>query len=133
MRFLLDTSTCVFVLRGHAGTTERLRATAGPDIAVSVMSVAELWVGVRKSRESEVREVGLQRFLAPLTILPFDAAAADRYVEARCALEAEGRPIGERDLIIAATALSHGLPVVTNNTRAFGRVPGLRVEDWSRP
>jgi tRNA(fMet)-specific endonuclease VapC len=132
MKYLLDTSTCVFVLRGHAGTTERLSAAAGPDVAVSVMSVAELWVGVRKSREPEVRRIGLQGFLAPLRLLPFDAPAAERYVEARCALEAEGRPIGERDLIIAATALSRGLTVVTNNTREFGRVPGLRVEDWSQ-
>ena len=51
---------------------------------------------------------------------------------ARCALEATGRPIGERDLIIAATALSHGLTIVSSNTREFGRVPGLSVEDWSR-
>ena len=132
MRFLLDTSICVFALRGHAGTAVRLGRVAGADIAVSVITVAELRVGVRKSREAEVRQLALTAFLAPFPVLPFDAAAVDRYVGARCALEGEGRPIGERDLIIAATALAHELTVVTNNTREFGRVPGLRVEDWSR-
>lgn len=132
MRYLLDTSTCVFALRGHAGTAGRLSAVPRTDMAVSVMTVAELQVGVRKSREAEVRRLGLDAFLGPLRILPFDAPAVDRYVEARCALEAAGRPIGERDLIIAATALAHDLTVVTNNTREFRRVPGLRVEDWSR-
>jgi len=132
LRFLLDTSMCVFALRGHAGTAVRLGRVAGADIAVSVITVAELWVGVRKSREAEVRGMALAAFLAPFPVLPFDARAADHYVETRCALEAAGQPIGERDLIIAATALSHGLTVATNNIREFGRVPGLRVEDWSR-
>jgi tRNA(fMet)-specific endonuclease VapC len=131
VKFLLDTSICVFALRGHAGTVERLSLVAGADLAVSVMTAAELWVGVRKSREPEVRRVGVAAFLAPFSVLPFDVPAAERYVEARCALEAAGRPIGERDLIIAATALAHGLTVVTNNTREFGRVPGLAVDDWS--
>jgi tRNA(fMet)-specific endonuclease VapC len=79
-----------------------------------------------------MRRMALDAFLAPFHLLPFDARAAERYVEARCALEAAGRPIGERDLIIAATALSHGLTIVSSNTREFGRVPGLSVEDWSR-
>jgi tRNA(fMet)-specific endonuclease VapC len=132
LTYLLDTSTCVFALRGHAGTAGRLSAVPRADIAVSVMTVAELQVGVRKSRVTEVLRIELDAFLAPIRILPFDAPAADHYVEARCALEAAGRPIGERDLIIAATALAHDLTVVTNNTREFRRVPGLRVEDWSR-
>ena len=82
--------------------------------------------------ESEVRRIGLETFLAPFQVLPFDVEAASRYVDARLALEQAGRPIGERDLVIAATALAHDLTVITNNTREFGRVPGLRVEDWSR-
>jgi tRNA(fMet)-specific endonuclease VapC len=96
------------------------------------MTVAELWVGVRKSRQAGVRRIGLEAFLAPLQSLAFDASAADCYVETRLALERAGHPIGERDLIIAATALAHGLTAVTANTSEFGRVPGLAVEDWSR-
>ena len=49
----------------------------------------------------------------------------------RVRLEREGKPIGAMDMMIAAHALSLDLTVVTNNTKEFSRVPGLRVEDWS--
>lgn len=95
------------------------------------MTVAELWFGALKSADAARGRAVVDAFLAPFTWLPFDDAAAERYAAARYHLEARGTPIGERDLIIAATALPHGLTVITRNTREFARVPGLPVEDWS--
>jgi tRNA(fMet)-specific endonuclease VapC len=69
-------------------------------------------------------------FLKPFEVLPFAGEAAEEYAEIRLQLERVGRPIGERDLLIAATAKSRRLTVVTHNVREFARVPGLNVEDW---
>lgn len=72
----------------------------------------------------------LERFLIPLAILPFDDLAAEKYGKIRTALESKGTPIGPMDLMIAAHALSLGLPLVTNNVQEFERVDALKVENW---
>ena len=131
MTYLLDTNTCIAAMRKQqAALTAVLRTDPG-ELAVAVMTVAELWFGARKSEDPARGRAIADAFLAPFAWLPFDAEAAERYASTRFALQARGTPIGERDLIIAATALAHGLTVVTNNTREFARVPGLAVEDWS--
>lgn len=130
MRYLLDTSVCVHALRAHEPTLRRL-AALGPDaVALSAMTVAELRYGALKSRAPEAASARLDQFLAVPEILAFDAEAAEYHAHGRRALEAAGTPIGERDLVIAATALVHVLVVATANAREFRRVPGLGVEEW---
>lgn len=130
MRYLLDTSVCVHALRAHEPTLRRL-AELGPDaVALSAMTVAELRYGALKSRAPEAASARLDQFLAVPEILAFDAEAAEYHAHGRRALEAAGTPIGERDLVIAATALAYGLVVATANAREFRRVPGLGVEEW---
>jgi tRNA(fMet)-specific endonuclease VapC len=72
----------------------------------------------------------MDAFLEPFEVLPFDHQAAEAYARARFELERVGRPIGERDLLIASIALARGLAVVTHNLSEFARVPGLKAEDW---
>jgi tRNA(fMet)-specific endonuclease VapC len=69
-------------------------------------------------------------FLSPLEILPFDKAALWVYGDLRAELARKGTPIGALDTMIAAHALSQQSTLVTNNTREFERVPGLRLENW---
>lgn len=103
------------------------------EIAVSAITVAELYYGAERSRRTEQNKEALAGFLLPLAVLPFDAAAAVGFGSIRAALESQGEGLGPYDLLIAACASAHGLTVVTNNIREFGRVPGLAVEDWTRP
>jgi predicted nucleic acid-binding protein len=72
----------------------------------------------------------LRRFFAPLGSLPFHDRCADEAGVIRLDLERSGRPIGPNDLLIAATARAYDLVLVTHDTREFGRIPGLRIEDW---
>ena len=125
---LLDTDTCVFALRHHAGVLERLRALSPDDVAVCVVTEAELEYGVLASRDPARSRRSVEAFLAPIASLPFESGAAPLHAAIRLALKS--KPIGERDLIIAAVALAHDATLVTHNGREFGRVRGLRVEDW---
>ena len=70
-------------------------------------------------------------FLSAITVLDFDGEAAEVYGQIRAELERKGTPIGPMDLLIAGHARSQGLILVTNNTREFARVTGLRIEDWT--
>ena len=73
----------------------------------------------------------MEAFLAPFDLLPFDRAAAGHYADIRHRLESLGQPIGPNDLVIAATARSRNLTLITHNRREFARVPGLATEDWA--
>lgn len=130
MRYVLDTNTCVYALKLQGKVVARLKELVPDDVGVTIVTVAELWFGARKSARREATRREIDAFLEPLEVLPFDRAAAEHYAEARFALERVGRPIGERDLLIASVALARGLTVVTHNKTEFGRVPGLQMEDW---
>lgn len=129
MNYLLDTNTVSFAIRGIGAVGDRLRELEPADIAVSAVTEAELWFGVRKSASKKL-ERAVVGFLDAVTILPFDRAAARTYGTLRALLERRGRPIGIADTMIAAQALAAGCVMVTNNLRHFRRVPGLKTVDW---
>jgi len=108
----------------------RLQEHSPDDFGISAVTLAELWFGAAKSSRPKRTRESVDAFLLPFEILPFGAEAADEYADARLSLEKTGEPIGERDLLIAATAISMNLTVITHNVREFSRVPRLRVEDW---
>ena len=131
MKYLLDTNTCVYALKRMPSVLERMRRLTPDDLAVSSVTLAELWFGARKSSRPEKTRASVDAFLRPLAVLDFDAGAAEAYAALRLDLERAGTPIGERDLLIAATASSRNLTVVTHNTREFSRMPGIGLEDWA--
>ena len=100
------------------------------DIGVCSVVAAELAYGVAKSASVRNRQA-LELFLAPLTVLPFDESAVWVYGNLRADLERKGTPMGPLDTMIAAHALSQNAQLVTNNTREFSRVPGLRCDNWA--
>ena len=98
-------------------------------IAVSSITVAELFYGVKK-KKSQKLEITVREFLYPLDKLPFDENAAFVYGDMRVQLEMSGSIIGAHDMFIAAHAKSLDAVLVTNNTREFQRVPNLKIENW---
>ena len=127
---LLDTNICIHIINARpAAVLERFRQYRMGEIGVSSVVAAELTYGVVKSGSSRNRQA-LEMFLAPLIIFPFDEAVIWTYGELRAELERRGTPIGSLDTMIAAHAIRQQAPLVTNNTREFARVPGLRLENW---
>lgn len=101
------------------------------EVGVSAVTEAELLYGAHKSQQTEHNLAAVLDFSSRLEVVPFDCQVTDAHGRLRAQLERRGLPIGPLDLQIAATALAHGLPLATNNTREFERVPGLRLEDWT--
>lgn len=133
IRYLLDTDICVDLLKGRNPRLDtRLRQCGAGEVGVSAITVFELAYGAHKSAQPSRNRAGLAAFFLPLVLFPFDAQAATLAGEARARLERAGTPIGANDLLIAAHALALDVPVVTNNEREFRRVPGLRIENWTR-
>jgi tRNA(fMet)-specific endonuclease VapC len=131
MRYLLDTDICIYVINKRPQhVLDRFLMHESAGLGVSSVTAAELLYGVAK-KKSERNLIALRRFLAPLEIAPFDFSAAEIYAGLRAWLASQGTPIGPHDTQIAATALAMGITLVSNNTREFSRVPGLKLENWA--
>ena len=127
---LLDTNICIYIINAKPpAVLARFQQYRLGDIGLCSVVAAELAYGVAKSGSVRNRQA-LEMFLAPLTILPFDAAAVWAYGDLRAELERRGTPVGSLDTMIAAHALSLQARLVTNNTREFAKVPGLQLENW---
>ena len=127
---LLDTNICIYIINAKPpAVLARFQQYRLGDIGLCSVVAAELAFGVAKSGSVRNRQA-LEMFLAPLTILPFDAAAVWVYGDLRADLERRGTPIGSLDTMIAAHALSQQAMLVTNNTREFVKVPGLQLDNW---
>lgn len=131
--YLLDTNTASYVIKGNVPRVrERLLSVPTSDVAISVITGAELRFGVARLPAVKRLAAVVEEFLRFIDIRPWDSAAARQYAELRAEVERRGRPIVNLDLMIAAHALALGAVLVTSD-RAFRRVKGLNSDDWSQP
>ena len=131
MKFLLDTNICIYALKQHQAVLRRLLSESRSDVAISVITEAELRTGAAKSAAPTKTLRLLENFLLPLGIVEFTSDDAIAYAGVRAKLERAGTPIGPLDTLIAAQAVARRLVLVSNNEREFDRVTGLRVENWT--
>jgi len=131
MKFLLDTDTCIYALKQHAAVLNNLLANSREDIALSVITEAELRTGAAKSGSPAKTLRLVENFLRPLSILEFTSDDATAYAQVRAKLERAGTPIGPLDTLIAAQAVARKLVLVSNNEREFRRIAGLHLQNWT--
>ena len=132
MRYMLDTNICIYSIKHKPEQVFlRLQEHEPADICISSVTYAELVHGVEKSQAVEKNRLALALLLANIEILNFDANAAESYGKIRADLEKQGTPIGPLDMMIAGHAKSLNYTVVTNNTKEFNRVQGLKLENWA--
>ena len=131
MLYLLDTDTCSDTIRGvSAALDTRLAAAKADALMVSAVTRAELVFGLERRRNPRALSRLVHGFLDRIAVVPWDAAAADRFAQLRALLERNGTPIGTFDTMIAGHALALNATLVTNNSRHFQRVKALKVENW---
>lgn len=128
---ILDTTFLVDVLRGDSDVAEQLEMvdeTGTP--FVSAITIMELAEGIRVADASEEEQAAVTELLADLNELPFDRDCASRAGELNADLVSAGNTVDETDVMIAATALVHGYPVLTRNVSHFDRIDGLAVRSY---
>jgi len=130
-KVMLDTNTCIFIIRERPEQVlEKFKQYVPGEILISSVVFGELYFGVEKSEQIERNKIALSQFTLALDIVSFDAKAAESYGKIRASLQRKGTPIGPLDTLIAAHALSLGVPIVTHNVKEFSRVEGLEVLNW---
>ena len=132
MRYMLDTNMIIYARNNRPEIVlEMFKRHRIEDMCLSAITLAELEYGIRNSRNYERNHLALMTLLSGLVIMPFDETAAEEYGTIRSRLKKEGTMIGANDLLIADHARSRDLILVTNNTREFERVEGLKLENWT--
>ena len=130
MRYLLDTNTCIAVMRKNPLAVGRVLAVSPGDCAVSAVTSYELYTGVEKCSRPAQERAKVQKLLSAVHELPFESGAAVQAARIRADLEFRGTPIGPYDVLLAGQALNLSLILVTANTNEFSRVSGLTLENW---
>lgn len=130
--YLLDTNTVSYVLKGTIPKVRaRLAKVPMAQVAISVVTEAELRFGIARRPEAKHLRIAVEEFLLRVTVLPWDSQTAAAYADLRAALERAGTPVGNLDLMIAAHALAADAVLVTNDA-ALRRIKRLKTEDWTK-
>lgn len=130
LNYLLDTNIVIYVLKRRPIEVLTTFNRHVGQMCISTVTLAELLHGVEKNAQPDHNRRQVEDFISRLDVLPYTVKAAAHYGDIRANLEKQGNTIGVNDLHIAGHARSEGLVLVTNNTREFMRVEGLRIEDW---
>lgn len=135
MVYMLDTDTCIFLMRGESpALAAQVQSVPLQQQVMSAVTFAELTYGVRASAVARRKQnqAVLDNLALHLAVLDWPQEAAQHYAEIRLDLKKRGAQLGAADLMISAHARAIGATVVTNNTKDFGRVKGLQIENWTK-
>ncbi|MRT16308.1 type II toxin-antitoxin system VapC family toxin [Vitellibacter sp. q18] len=131
MQYLLDTSICVFFLRGKRGLDEIFRQKGIENCFISELTVFELKFGAENSEDPKKSHRAVECFIQGLSIIPI-YGIVDKYAEEKVRLRKNGTPLhDEFDLIIGVTALVNNLTLVTDNLKDFRHIQSLKMENWN--
>jgi len=134
IRYMLDTNACIGIINDKPPALRgRLLQIAPAEVAISQIVTYELAFGVCNSGQPQRNRANLMHFLKYVQVLDWQMAQSEEAAQLRCELVRKGQPIGPYDTLIAAHARSLHATLVSHNTREFGRVDGLQVEDWELP
>lgn len=127
---MLDTNIVIYTIKNRPPEVKDSFKRFKGSMCVSTVTVGELIYGAERSSNPEKNLKVIEGMLARVTVLPYEEKDAVHFGQIRAELLSIGKPIGPYDMMIAAHARSKGLILVTNNTREFERVPGIRLDNW---
>ncbi|MBD2501896.1 type II toxin-antitoxin system VapC family toxin [Anabaena azotica] len=131
MTYLLDTDTCIYWLRDRFSVRAKVREIGWNQIVICVITAAELYYGAYNSSRVQENLTLAEEFIKNLPVIPLSNNSIKIFGELKTELRKSGQPIGDFDLLIASVALTESYILVTNNTRHYSRINGLKLENWT--
>lgn len=131
-RYMLDTNICIYIIKNNPiSVRQKFEQISASNLVLSMVTLAELRYGAEKSQAREKAIKAIDQLSRHIQIAELDEVVAEHYANIRAQLERQGKPIGNNDLWLAAHARAKNWVLVSNNTREFERVVGLRLENWA--
>jgi tRNA(fMet)-specific endonuclease VapC len=128
--YLLDTDTVIYILKGHPAVAENLKNHLQDPVKISIVTYMELQYGAYKSQHVAANLAKIKSLGQSMEVTPITTAAAEIFGMLKADLEKDGTRLDDFDLVVAACALANNLTLVTNNTKHFERIEGLKLENW---
>ncbi|MGL5891095.1 MAG: type II toxin-antitoxin system tRNA(fMet)-specific endonuclease VapC [Bacteroidia bacterium] len=128
---MIDTNICIYYIKGMFRLNEKFLETNPDNCFISEITLAELMFGVENSEKKEKNQKALDDFLSGVKVIPIFHSLS-QYAKEKARLRKAGTPVDDFDLLIGASAITHNLILVTNNTTHFKRIKGIKVEDWTK-
>jgi len=130
VKYMLDTNIVIYTIKNRPSQVRETFKKHDGQMCISSVSLGELIFGAERSSQTERNLADINAMVARMEVAAFEEHAAEHFGQLRAELYDVGQPIGPYDMMIAGHARSMGLILVTNNIAEFGRVPGLRLENW---
>ncbi len=130
MKYLLDTDTLIFWLKGNQHIENKACLFGLDNLRYSIISYAELYFGAYNSQHIERNLQTMEVVKQKLQLVEFNEKSAQIFGKIKANLKQQGNIILDADIMIASIALSHELILVTNNSKHFNRIPNLQLENW---
>ena len=130
MSYLIDTDIIIHSLKGNASVQRHISETASVPKAMSVVTYCELLYGAKRSAHPEKNASTIYRLAEIFPIIGISRSIMESFADLKLSLEKQGRKLEDMDLLIASTALTLNLTLVTNNTKHYQRIKGLNLENW---
>ena len=130
MAYLIDTDILIYLIKGNHSIDRRIQETESIPKAISVITFGELLFGAKRSVQKEKNIAIVYRLSEVFPIIEINRSTIETFTEIKATLEKNGERIEDFDLLIAATALSMNYTLVTNNTKHYQRIDGIKLENW---
>ena len=130
LKYMLDTNIVIYTIKKRPDPVRRAFKTHEGRMCISAVTWGELVFGAEHSQQTERNLADVEAMASRLEVIPFDRKGAEHFGQVRAELYRIGKPVGPYDMMIAGHARSLGLVLVTNNTKEFERIKGLRIENW---
>jgi len=131
IHYLLDTNICIYIINKRPPEVfERFRSIKLMQLHIPTIVISELYFALEKNQFHQRNASFLENFIAPLSITGFSIDAAKHAARIRYQLRKQGAPIGAYDIQIAAVAMAEDMVLLTNKTKEFKRIDGLKLENW---
>ena len=132
MAYLIDTDIIIFALRGDKTVLAKFEENKTIPISISMVTYAELVFGAKRSQNEQTNMIKVNHIREIYTILELNVGVMEVFADIKAKMYAKAIRIEDMDLFIAATAMYNDLTLVTNNTKHFENIPGLKLENWKR-
>lgn len=131
MNYLIDTDIIIYSLKGEQKVTNSFEERLNDPKSISVITYGELVYGAKKSQQEQKNMARVRRIAEIFPIIDISPAIIETFGDLKATLEKTGNIVADMDLIIASTALTHKMILVTNNEKHFQKIPELQIENWA--